>query len=170
MNIIIFGMPMSGKTTIGKILADDKNLNFLDSDTFISRKYSLSLSKLIRSRGIEFFRQQELKVIKNNISKKSNILSLGGGAVNNKTIEHIVKYRYKIFLQCEIDTLIDRYIPSEENRPLLYNTTNIEKKLINYYSEREKYFLDCANIIIQADNNSPKYLAKQISKTIDEIN
>ena len=161
---------MSGKTTIGKILADNKNLNFLDSDTFISRKYSLSLSKLILSRGIEFFREQELKVIKNNISKKSNVLSLGGGAVNNKTIEYIVKYRYKIFLQCEIDTLIDRYIPSEENRPLLYNTTNIEKKLINYQSEREKYFLDCANIIIQADNNSPKYLANQISKTIDEIN
>ena len=170
MNIIIFGMPMSGKTTIGKILADDKNLNFLDSDTFISSKYSLSLSKLILYRGIEFFREQELKVIKNNISNKSNVLSLGGGAVNNKTIEHIVKYKYKIFLQCEIDTLIDRYIPSEENRPLLYNTTNIEKKLINYQSERQKYFLDCANIIIQADNNSPQYLANQISKTIDEIN
>ena len=170
MNIIIFGMPMSGKTTIGKILADDKNLNFLDSDRFISRKYSLSLNKLILSRGIEFFREQELKVIKNNISKKSNVLSLGGGAVNNKTIEYIVKYRYKIFLQCEIDTLIDRYIPSKENRPLLYNTTNIEKKLINYQSEREKYFLDCANMIVQADNKSPKYLANKIVKTIDEIN
>ena len=170
MNIIIFGMPMSGKTTIGKILADDKNFNFLDSDRFISRKHSLSLSKLILSQGIEFFREQELKVIKNNISKESNVLSLGGGAVNNKTIEYIVKYRYKIFLKCEIDTLIDRYIPNEENRPLLYNTTNIENKLINYQSEREKYFLDCANIVIQADNNSPKYLANQISKTIDEIN
>jgi len=170
MNIIIFGMPMSGKTTIGKILADDKNLHFLDSDRFISSKYSLSLSRLILSRGIEFFREQELKVIKNNISKKSNVLSLGGGAVNNKTIEYIVKYRYKIFLQCGIDTLIDRYIPNEGNRPLLYNTTNIEKKLINYQSEREKYFLDCANIIIQTDNNSPKYLANKISKAIDEIN
>ena len=161
---------MSGKTTIGKILADDKNLNFLDSDRFISRKYSLSLSKLILSRGIDFFREQELKVIKNNISKKSNVLSLGGGAVNNKTIEYIVKYRYKIFLQCGIDTLIDRYMPSEGNRPLLYNTTNIEKKLINYQSEREKYFLDCANMIVQADNKSPKYLANKIVKTIDEIN
>ena len=161
---------MSGKTTIGKILADDKNLNFLDSDRFISHKYSLSLNKLILSRGIEFFREQELKVIKNNISKKSNVLSLGGGAVNNKTIEYIVKYRYKIFLQCGIDTLIDRYMPSEGNRPLLYNTTNIEKKLINYQSEREKYFLDCANMIVQADNKSPKYLANKIVKTIDEIN
>ena len=170
MNIIIFGMPMSGKTTIGKILADDKNLNFLDSDRFISRKYSLSLSKLILSRGIEFFREQELKVIKNNISKKSNVLSLGGGAVNNKTIEYIVKYRYKIFLQCGIDTLIDRYMPSEGNRPLLYNTTNIEKKLINYQSKRNKYYLDCANIIINVNNNTPKYLANQISKSIDEIN
>jgi len=170
MNIIIFGMPMSGKTTIGKILADDKNLHFLDSDRFISSKYSLSLSRLILSRGIEFFREQELKVIKNNISKKSNVLSLGGGAVNNKTIEYIVKYRYKIFLQCGIDTLIDRYIPNEGNRPLLYNTTNIEKKLINYQSEREKYFLDCANMIVQADNKSPKYLANKIFKTINEIN
>ena len=69
MSIIIFGMPMSGKTTIGKILADEKNFNFLDSDKFISQKYSLSLSKLIKSQGIDFFREQELKVIKNNISK-----------------------------------------------------------------------------------------------------
>ena len=170
MNIIIFGMPMSGKTTIGKILADEKNFNFLDSDKFISQKYSLSLSKLIKSQGIDFFREQELKVIKNNISKEFNVLSLGGGAVNDKTINYIVKYKYKIFLQCGIDTLVGRYIPNEENRPLLYNTTNIEEKLINYQSEREKYFLDCANIIIQADNNSPQYLANQISKTIDEIN
>ena len=97
MNIIIFGMPMSGKTTIGKILADEKNLDFLDSDRFISQKHSLSLSKLILYRGIDFFRQQELKVIKNNISNKSNVLSLGGGAVNNKTIDYIVKYRYTRF-------------------------------------------------------------------------
>ena len=45
---------MSGKTTIGKILADEKNFNFLDSDKFISQKYSLSLSKLIKSQGIDF--------------------------------------------------------------------------------------------------------------------
>ena len=170
MNIIIFGMPMSGKTTIGKILADEKNIDFLDSDRFISQKHSLSLSKLIQSRGIDFFRQQELKVIKNNISKESNILSLGGGAVNSKTIDYIVKYKYKIFLQCNIQTLIDRYVPNEENRPLLYNTTNIEEKLINYQSKRNKYYLDCANIIINADNNTPKYLANQISKSINEIN
>ena len=132
MNVIIFGMPMSGKTTIGKILANEKNLDFLDSDRFISQKYSSSLSKLIQSRGIDFFREQELKVIKNNISKESNVLSLGGGAVNSKTIDYIVKYKYKIFLQCNIQTLIDRYVPNEENRPLLHNTTNIEKKLLNF--------------------------------------
>ncbi len=170
MNIIIFGMPMSGKTTIGKILADEKNFNFLDSDRYISRRHSLSLNKLIQSQGIEFFRQQELKVIKNNILKESSVLSLGGGAVNNQTIDYIVKYKYKIFLQCEIATLLDRYIPDEERRPLLYNTTNIEKKLIDYQFEREKYYLDCANIIVKVDNNTPEYLANQINKSIDEIN
>lgn len=170
MNIIIFGMPMSGKTTIGKILAEEKNLNFLDSDRYISHKHSLSLNTLIQCQGIEFFRQQELKVIKNNISNESSVISLGGGAVNNRTIDYIVEYKYKIFLQCEIATLLDRYIPNQENRPLLYNTTNIKEKLINYQSKRERYYLDCANIIIRVDNNTPKYLANQISKSIDEIN
>ena len=92
MNIVIFGMPMSGKTTIGKILADEFFFNFIDSDKFISDKHSLSLKKLIEYHGIEFFREEELKTIKNNISNESTVLSLGGGAVNNKTMNYIVKY------------------------------------------------------------------------------
>ena len=72
MNIILIGMMGSGKTTIGKILAKELNLNFVDTDQEIEKKYLLSITAIFEQYSEETFRQYEQLVIEN-YCKKNNL-------------------------------------------------------------------------------------------------
>ena len=170
MNVIFLGMPMSGKTTIGKIVAKKLHFNFHDTDELISIKNNISIDKIIEERGEGYFRNCEKELINNYASKSSHVLSIGGGAVNMETKEIIKKYKYRVWLKCSIDKLLNRYQPNEKKRPLLYNTTDIEKELKISMNDRNPFYSECANIIINSDINSPFDSADKILLNINEKN
>ena len=170
MNIIILGMPMSGKTTIGKIVAEKLHFTFCDTDELIGEKNNISISKIIEQYGEEYFRQYEQELIRDYMSTDSLVISIGGGAVNMKTIEMIKKYRYRVWLKCPIERLVSRYKPNKQTRPLLYNTTNIKRDLKFSLSERMPFYSECANIVINSYNSPPHDLADEVLLNIHEKN
>ena len=170
MNIIFLGMPMSGKTTIGKIVAEKLHFTFSDTDELIGEKNNISIGKIIEQYGEEYFRQYEQELIKDYISTDSHVISIGGGAVNMKTKEMIKRYRYRVWLKCPIERLVGRYEPNKQERPLLYNTTNIEKELETSLSKRMPFYSECANIIINSYNSPPHDLADEVLLNINEKN
>ena len=121
---------MSGKTTIGKIVAEKLKFKFYDSDELIAQEANVSIGAMIEKNGEKYFRAQEKELITNYLAIDSHVVSIGGGAVNMITKEIIKKYTHRVWLQCPIKELIERYKPNQMNRPLLYNTTNIEEILI----------------------------------------
>ena len=170
MNIIFLGMPMSGKTTIGKIVAEKLHFTFSDTDELIGEKNNISIGKIIEQYGEEYFRQYEQELIKDYISTDSHVISIGGGAVNMKTKEMIKRYRYRVWLKCPIERLVDRYKPNKKTRPLLYNTTNIKRELETSLSERMPFYSECANIVINSYNSHPHDLADEVLLNINEKN
>ena len=132
MNIIFLGMPMSGKTTIGRIVAEKLQFKFYDSDELIAEEQNVSIGAVIEKNGEKYFRTQEKRLIKNYLSIDSHVISIGGGAANKTTKEIIKKYTHRVWLRCSIEELVGRYKPNQMDRPLLYNTTNIEEELKNY--------------------------------------
>ena len=88
---------MSGKTTIGKIVAEKLHFTFCDTDELIGEKNNISISKIIEQYGEEYFRQHEEELIKDYVSTDFHVISIGGGAVNMKTKETIKKYRYSFY-------------------------------------------------------------------------
>src|SRR5690606_41784807 len=88
MNIYLIGMPGSGKSTIGKLLAKDLSKNFIDLDHKIEEKYGLFIDQIIEQYGEKTFRELETETLKN-LNVTHTIISTGGGIV---TIKENKKY------------------------------------------------------------------------------
>ena len=89
--IVLIGMMGSGKTSVGKELAKNLNLNFIDSDQEIEKKCKISIPSIFEKKGEDYFRKIEEKICCKLIDGKPKILSLGGGAFINSKIRKEIK-------------------------------------------------------------------------------
>lgn len=133
----------SGKTTIGKILAEHLNLDFIDLDSYIENKYNLSVHEIFDKYGEDEFRLIEWSNL-NTVSKLNDvIISTGGGTpcfFNN--IDFMNVNGITIFFDEDIDVIYNRLLNDKSNRPLISNLSNPD--LYNYISDklndRKKYY------------------------------
>lgn len=96
-NIILIGMPGSGKSAIGRLLSKIMCRPLLDTDSLIEEETSLSISKIFEACGEEFFRQKELSHACSSCKHSGHIIVLGGGAVESEKIMIAAKRNGKIF-------------------------------------------------------------------------
>ena len=151
LNISLCGMMGSGKSAIGKILANKLDYNFIDVDKMIEVDAGKSIKKIFEEDGEQYFRDLEEKITINILELKETIVSLGGGAIiNNKIRDSIKKNSYNIYLNVNIDILTKR-LQNSKTRPLIYKK-NLKKELINLIGIREKFYRK-ADLIVKNENN-----------------
>ena len=158
---------MSGKTTIGKALSKKMKFKFNDLDDLIEAKHKQSIITIFKERGEERFRIYEKQCLEDFLEKDKHILSVGGGTINCKTLEMSRSFKYRIWLYASIDTLIKRHSEEAKNRPLLYNTNNIEIILTELYDIRKDFYKNCSNIVIDSND---KTIGQIIDESITKIN
>ena len=129
MKIFLIGMPGSGKTTLGRQLAEHLHFDFVDLDAEIERVEQKSISDIFREQGEEQFRLTEAKLLRDwAAASLSFVMSTGGGApCFHKGIEVINEHGLSIFLDCTVDELIDR-VKRNQERPLLLSEDEAELK------------------------------------------
>ena len=142
-NIVLIGMPTCGKSTIGKMLSEKFNYEFIDTDSLIENKINSKIVDFINSFGEEKFREIETEVIKEISSKNHHIISTGGGAVLRDDNVYHLKSNGKLFF---INRSLKNLLPSSD-RPL---TNNIEA-LRNKYFERLPIYKSSCDIEINGD-------------------
>ena len=121
-NIALIGHPCSGKSTIGKKLAIDLNMSFIDIDNEIENRENNTISSLIIDKGINYFRKIEAKVIEEYSTKTGYVIATGGGAIlKEDNVINLARNSIIINLVRNI-SLIDE--DSLSSRP---NTPNMEK-------------------------------------------
>ena len=141
----------SGKSAIGKILANKLNYNFIDVDKMIEIDAGKTIKKIFEEDGEQYFRDLEEKKTINILELKETIVSLGGGAIINKNIRgSIKKNSYNIYLNVNIDILTNR-LQNSKTRPLIYKK-NLKKELINLIGIREKFYRK-ADLIVKNEKN-----------------
>ena len=123
-NLVLYGMPSSGKSTIGKLVAKKLNRSFIDTDEYIEKITGKSPSKIINEQGILEFRRIESEAIKE-VSKLSGyVIALGGGAVLKEENVHALKRNgYLIYVKRNLSLLVndDRPLSKKYGVEQLYN-------------------------------------------------
>ena len=148
-NLILIGYMAAGKSSIGGLLAKKLNLKFFDTDFILEKKTKMKVFEIFNKKGEPYFRNLEKKVVLNLLNKKNSVISLGGGAFNEKVMKVAQKNSVTIWLNWSAKTLIDR-IKKNNKRPVASNLSNNQLKdlLINrskIYS-KANYKIECENM------------------------
>ena len=165
LNISLCGMMGSGKSAIGKKLANKLDYNFIDVDKMIEINAKKTIIKIFEEDGEEYFRDLEEKITINILKEKKTIISLGGGAIISKKIRNFIKKNsYNIYLNVNVDILTKR-LQKSKTRPLIYKK-NLKKELTNLINIREKFYRQ-ADLIIKNEKNIIETTENIIKKIIN---
>ena len=158
-NIILTGMPGSGKSTVGRLLEID-GFSFVDTDEEIVRRCGCAIKDLISEKGEKYFRDLETEVIKDVSAKGCQIISTGGGAILRQENVKALKRNGKIFF---INADFERLCPTDD-RPL----SDTADKLKKLYDERIDIYKATADVVVP-DMETPEAEAEYIIKTRKEM-
>ena len=139
-NIILVGMPASGKTTIGKLLAEKLNDYILfDIDSVIEKTNGMKISEIFAKYSEDYFRKLEYDTIKLVCTGKNKIISTGGGSFENPDNRAtLLKFGKVFYLKSDLDVLYYR-LSEDSSRPLLQRE-NPKKVLENMLKKREENY------------------------------
>jgi len=160
-NIVLIGPMGSGKTTVGRRLAETLNIDFFDADHEIIDKTGVSIDHIFDVEGEEGFRKRESDVLKELCNKPNIVLATGGGAVlleENRLL--IKKTGSVIYLSSSVDQILRRTSKSK-TRPLLENSSNRRKTISDIIESRDPLYREVATIII---NTNGKWLNEVINE------
>jgi shikimate kinase len=160
--IVLIGPPGAGKSSIGKALAKELNLNFIDSDSEIEKISHKKISEIFIEDGEPAFRLLEVDVVRKVLADFDGVISLGGGAPINKDIQEVLQdANYPVvFIDVSIAQAATR-IGFNKDRPLLL--VNPRQQWISLMNDRRPIYEKLASQTISSDNQKPHEVAKQIS-------
>ena len=149
-NLVFLGMMGSGKSSIGSIVSKKLEIDFIDVDQEIEKKFGMSIAKIFENKGEEYFRKIEEETTLKVLKRSKTLISLGGGAfLNRKIKKEILENHISFWLYWDIKTLIKR-IKNSQKRPVAFSASkneliNLIKKRSIVYS-KAMYKINCENL------------------------
>jgi shikimate kinase len=117
--VVLIGMMGVGKSSVGKMLASQLRLNFIDTDDEIETAAGMTISEIFERFGEDYFRDGERRVIARLIDGGPKIIATGGGAFVNEQTRELIKARcHSVWIDADIDILVAR-VSRRSHRPLL---------------------------------------------------
>jgi shikimate kinase len=169
----LIGYMGSGKTTTGKQLAKQLNLQFIDIDMFIENRYCKSISAIFEEKGEAVFREIERKILLEILDFENVVISTGGGTpcfFDNMDLMN--QSGITIYLKTSVAELTERLKNEKQKRPLIKNKDSEEiKTYVAANLEKREHFYNQAAFIFENSgffsNENFKY---QIERLIENIN
>ncbi|WP_185153528.1 shikimate kinase [Fulvivirga lutimaris] len=140
--VILIGMPGSGKTTLGKQIAESLSLPFFDLDSIIEASVGKSIKSIFKDDGEEHFRKIESEAIRNFLSSHTRfIMSSGGGTpCFFDNMDRMVEVATVVFIDVPESTLVERlHTTNIAERPLL-SGADLTKKIKNTLDKRRVFY------------------------------
>lgn len=156
-SIVLIGMPSSGKTTVGRILAEKCGKQLADTDEYIVRKIGMPISDFFAKHGEAEFRKIEKETVAELSAMGGRIIATGGGAVlDAENVRALKQNGVLVFLDRRPENLI-----ATDDRPLASRRSALEK----LYAERYDIYCAAAELHIDA-NTTPEAEADAILKEL----
>ncbi|MDE7082238.1 MAG: shikimate kinase [Clostridia bacterium] len=161
MNIILMGMPASGKTTVAGILCKALGAELVDTDALVVEKHG-EINKIFEKFGEERFRDLESAAVEYASNKQDAVISTGGGCVLRKeNVERLQKSGKIIFLRTSLNELLKR-TEGDGARPLLKGER--EERLKSLLAARTPLYESAADFTVDTDGLTPKGIVNKITE------
>lgn len=157
----------AGKTTIGRLIAEELNKEFFDSDQVIEERAGADIAWIFDVEGEDGFRQRERRVIRELCAMDNIVLATGGGAIlaeqNRKAMR---KHGVVVYLMATISQQVER-TKRDQKRPLIRDSADPRAKLTSLMELREPLYREIADISVMTSRRSPRAVSSEILKMLE---
>ncbi len=168
-SIALIGFMGTGKTTVGKLLAGKLIKEFVEFDAEIEKKAGKTIAEIFRESGEEYFRQLEIKEVKEVAGKKNLVIACGGGIVLKA--ENIFRLKQECVIVClsaAPDIILQRISGDKNTRPLL-DVAGREKQIKELLQYRWPLYQKAADIMIDTSGIDAPRVLKKILNALGKI-
>ena len=164
--IVLTGFMGAGKSTVGRLLAEQLGWQFRDVDAEVERKYSCSIAEMFAKDGEQVFRRRESLAIARALGEQNVVIALGGGAPENLTNRLLLEQTLGtavVFLDAPFPVLFDRCVLQEgaSVRPVLLDPTDAAER----FRLRVPFYSRCAQHRIHTEAQSARETMEAILRT-----
>ena len=168
-NIYLTGYRCTGKSTVGKILAERAHKYFIDTDGFIIGYAGASIDEIVKREGWDGFRKLERFALRQVAGGERQVVATGGGIILNPENRSLMRQTgYVVWLKARVHTLARRMTAdaaTATQRPSLTGAS-VEDEIAAVLEEREPFYRVAAHLTIETDGMSPEEVAEEILRQI----
>jgi len=165
--IILIGLPGSGKSSVGRLLARRLQLPFIDSDQVLEQRLGCTIREFFEREGEERFRDWEQAVLDELTQGAPCVLSTGGGAVLRPANREHLRQRGRVFYLCTRAAELYRRVRHDHGRPLLQVADPLQK-LQQLYAERDPLCRATAHHVVETGRSPVARLVNGIVAQIKQ--
>jgi shikimate kinase len=160
--IVLVGFMGAGKTTVGRLLARELGVPFVDADAAIEAAAGLSVPEIFSSRGETGFRQVEAETIAELLARDDVVLALGGGALGSEDVLQALTGHRVVLLDVPLAEALAR-VGGDASRPML-----ARPDLGDLYEGRQQAYRDAASVVVPVAGRTPREVAADILAALHE--
>jgi shikimate kinase len=161
--LVLVGPPGAGKTTVGRLVAQRRGLEFLDTDDDVERNAGTTISDIFIDQGEESFRTLERDAVLRGLQHHDGVLSLGGGAVMDADVRDRLREHHVGFLNVGLSDASAR-VGFNRDRPLLI--VNPRAQLRAMLAARRPLYVEVATFTVETDGMTPEDVATAVEGTL----
>ena len=163
-NVVLIGMPGSGKSTLGIVLAKIMTKDFIDADIVIQNQCDKTLQKIIDACGPEGFIEVENEIL-SKIDAENSVIATGGSAVySDEAMKHLAEIGTVVYLKISYDQLVHRLSDLQERGVVL--KSGIGMSLKELYDERLPLYEQYAGITVDVNDLSITAAARKVADAL----
>ncbi len=164
-NLFLVGMPGSGKSTLGRLLAKRLEKQFYDTDAELERRLGVTIPVIFELEGEPGFRDRESTIIGEFVTYANVILATGGGAILRPPNRIALKQNGTVlYLHATPETLWERTRRSK-HRPLL-QAADPQARLNDLYVFRDPIYREVADFVVESDSEQVMKLAQRLEQQL----
>jgi shikimate kinase len=160
-NIALIGFMGTGKTSVGRLVAEQLHFDYLDTDEIIQSATGKAITEIFSRDGETAFRALEEKVVKELAGKTKSVISAGGGLpVNPKNLASLKGHALVVCLWASPEKIWER-VKNQTHRPLLHDK-NPQAKIRELLAAREPFYKQ-ADVLLNTELRSLREVAQQVA-------